>query len=102
MSAYFGTSSLAFRKIGADKDEARVHVAIAMRQLAHHLQPVSRSCNRSKQAAHLKVARVLHRFSQLKPHLEVENRSPNLADVLIKANAGNKRPACKLTGTILT
>ena len=40
------------------------------------------SCNRSKQASDLRVARVLHRFARIADDVKAENRLPNLSDVL--------------------
>jgi HNH endonuclease len=42
------------------------------------------SCNRSKQASNLRVARVLSRFARISDEVKTENRSPNLSDVLKK------------------
>ena len=60
------------------------------------------SCNRSKQASNLEVARVLQKFAVLKEELEAENRSPNLGDVLKQAGGGNAQLAFKLTSDSLS
>jgi hypothetical protein len=40
------------------------------------------SCNRSKQASDLRVARVLARFANIRDEVAPENRGPNLGDIL--------------------
>jgi hypothetical protein len=49
------------------------------------------SCNRSKQASDLRVARVLARFSQIREACVAKGEGPNLSDVL-KAYGGATRP----------
>jgi hypothetical protein len=60
------------------------------------------SCNRSKQASNLEVARVLHRFKLLKEELVAENRSPNLGDLLKRAGGGNHTLGFKLSANEIT
>lgn len=55
------------------------------------------SCNRSKQASHLEVARILNRFERLKDDLSKEDRTPNLGDVLRQAGGGTHALGFKLT-----
>src|ERR1700732_2008081 len=60
------------------------------------------SCNRSKQASNLEVARILYGFTRLKKTLSEENRNPNLGDVLSDSNGGNQKLSFKLEGKTIT
>ena len=51
------------------------------------------SCNRSKQASDLRVARVLARFSAIRDAAVSENRGPNLSDILTRFG-GSKHDIC--------
>src|SRR5260221_12863912 len=49
------------------------------------------SCNRSKQASDLRVARVLARFAAIKDEVGEEGRGPNLGDVLARNGGGEPK-----------
>jgi hypothetical protein len=60
------------------------------------------SCNRSKLASNLEVARILQRFARMKKRLAEENRSPNLGDILIEAGGGNHKLGFKIDKASIT
>lgn len=47
------------------------------------------SCNRSKQASDLNIAKILRHFDEIRDEVSSENRGPNLEDIL-KLNKGSK------------
>lgn len=61
------------------------------------------SCNRSKQASDLRVARILAKFDRIADELEGENRAPNLGDILSRHEGGKySLPVSLETGFIKT
>ncbi len=59
------------------------------------------SCNRSKQASDLRVARVLASFGKLAQQLTEENRSPNLGDVLLQHGGSRYKLPVTVSGSTL-
>jgi hypothetical protein len=60
------------------------------------------SCNRSKQASDLRVARVLARFAALRERVAADNRGPNLGDVLESSGGAKYELPIRLDGDRLT
>jgi hypothetical protein len=56
------------------------------------------SCNRSKQAADLRVARVLARFGDIREECASQNRGPNLSDVLVRYGGAKYETAIRVKG----
>ena len=56
------------------------------------------SCNRSKQASDLRVARVLARFAAIRAAVAPENRGPNLSDVLARYGGAKHDLPLKVAG----
>lgn len=59
------------------------------------------SCNRSKQASNLRVARLLASFDDIAEKVGEENRSPNLGDILKKHGGGKFKLPVSLEGSEL-
>ena len=59
------------------------------------------SCNRSKQASDLRVARILASFDMLAESIASENRSPNLGDVLAKYEGAKYDLSVTVDGSLL-
>ena len=59
------------------------------------------SCNRSKQASNLRVARVLAQFAQIRDAASTENRGPNLSDVLARFGGAKHELCMKLEGSMV-
>ncbi len=59
---------------------------------------VHSSCNRSKQASDLNVARILARFKKLQNVLQTQNRSPSLQDILQQYGGSSYPLSMKILG----
>jgi len=59
------------------------------------------SCNRSKQASDLRVARVLARFSAIRDEVAPENRGANLGDVLAKYGGATYKLPVRMDGSVI-
>ena len=92
---------LIVQKASLDIDHV-VPLKTAGKDDASNLALTHASCNRSKQASNLEVARILHRFSALREKLAEENRSPHLGDVLAGAGGGNCPLGFSLSGDEVT
>ena len=92
---------LVVQKSSLDIDHV-VPLKAAGKDDATNLALTHASCNRSKQASNLEVARILHRFSTLREQLAEENRSPHLGDVLAGAGGGNHQLGFSLSGHEIT
>jgi hypothetical protein len=60
------------------------------------------SCNRSKQASDLRVARVLARFEKVRLACEKDNRGPNLSDVLLEYGGAKHTLGLSVTDQVAT
>ena len=93
--------NLIVQKASLDIDHV-VPLNVADKDDASNLALTHASCNRSKQASNLEVARILQRFSALREKLAEENRSPHLGDVLAGAGGGNCQLGFSLSGGEVT
>jgi hypothetical protein len=60
------------------------------------------SCNRSKQASDLRVARVLAQFAQIRDTVAAQNRGPNLSDVLAKFGGAKHDLSLRIDGNAVS
>src|SRR5579871_4425043 len=60
------------------------------------------SCNRSKQASDLRVARVLAQFGQIRDAVAPQNRGPNLSDILAKFGGAQHGLSLRVDGNAVS
>src|SRR5450755_4513145 len=60
------------------------------------------SCNRSKQASDLRVARVLAQFGQIRDAVAPQNRGPNLSDILAKFGGAQYELSLRVDGNAVS